>query len=53
MKESRRLERHCIGGWRQITLHAMMSALAFQATALVKLRTGQADMMRWMVRKVA
>ena len=53
MKESRRLERHCIRGLRQITLHAMMSALAFQATALVKLRAGQADMMRWMVRKVA
>ena len=30
-----------------------MSALAFQATALVKLRAGQVDMMRWMVRKVA
>ena len=53
MKESRRLERHCVRGLRQITLHAMMSALAFQATALVKLRTGQTDMMRWMVRKVA
>ena len=53
MKESRRLERHCVRGLRQITLHTMMSALAFQATALVKLRTGQADMMRWMVRKVA
>ena len=53
MKESRRLERHCVRGLRQITLHAMMSALAFQATALVKLRAGQAEMMRWMVRKVA
>ena len=53
MKESRRLERHCVRGLRQITLHAMMSALAFPANALVKLRTGQADMMRWMVRKVA
>ena len=53
MKESRRLERHCVRGLQQITLHSIMSALAFQATALVKLRTGQADMMRWMVRKVA
>ena len=53
MKESRRLERHCIRGLRQITLHAMMSALAFQATVLVRLLTGEADMMRWMVRKVA
>ncbi len=53
MKESRRLERHCIRGLRQITLHAMMSALAFQATALVRVLTGQAHFMRWMVRRVA
>ena len=53
MKESRRLERHCVRGLRQITLHSMMSALAFQATALVRLQAGEADMMRWMVRKVA
>ena len=53
MKESRRLERHCVRGLRQITLHAIMSALAFQATVLVRLLTGEADMMRWMVRKVA
>ena len=52
MKESRRLERHCVRGLRQITLHAMMSALAYQATALVRL-LGEADLMRWMVRKVA
>ena len=53
MKESRRLERHCIRGLRQVTLHAMMSALAFQATVLVRLRAGEAELMRWMVRKVA
>ena len=53
MKESRRLERHCIRGLRQITLHAVMSALAFQATVLVRLRGGETDLMRWMVRKVA
>ena len=53
MKESRRLERHCVRGLRQITLHAVMSALAFQATVLVRLRTGEAQWMRWMVRKVA
>ena len=52
MKESRRLERHCVRGLRQITLHSLMSALAFQATALVHLWAGQADLMRWMVRKV-
>ena len=53
MKESRRLERHCVRDLRQITLHAIMSALTYQATVLVKLLTGEADMMRWMVRKVA
>ena len=53
MKESRRLERHCVRGLRQITLHAAMSALAFQATALVKVLAGDLEDMRWMVRKVA
>ena len=53
MKESRRLERHCIRGLRQITLHAVMSALAFQATVLVRLQAGEVEWMRWMVRKVA
>ena len=52
MKESRRLERHCVRGLRQITLHALMSVMSFQATALVRVLTGQADRMRWMVRKV-
>ena len=53
MKESRRLERHCIRGLRQVTLHAAISALAFQATVLVRLRAGEAEWMRWMVRRVA
>ena len=53
MKESRRLERHRIRGLRQITLHAVMSALTFQATVLVRLQAGETDLMRWMVRKVA
>ena len=53
MKESRRLERHCIRGLRQITLHAVMSALAFQATVLVRVLSGELEWMRWMVRKVA
>ena len=53
MKESRRLERHCLRGLRQITLHAAMSALTFQATVLVRLRAGEPEWMRWMVRKVA
>ena len=53
MKESRRLERHCVRGLRQITLHAFMSALAFQVTALVRILAGEAEWMRWQVRKVA
>ena len=53
LKESRRLERHCLRGLRQITLHALMSCLAFQARALVKVRAGKAESMRWMVRAVA
>ena len=53
MKESRRLERHCVRGLRQITLHSLMSALAFQATVLVRLQAGEVEWMRWMVRKIA
>ena len=53
MKESRRLERHFVRGLRMITLHAMMSALGFQATALAKVRAGDAEHMRWMVEPVA
>ncbi len=52
-KESRRLEKHCVRGLRGIRLHALMSVIGFQATALVKVRAGQLDDMRWMVRKVA
>ena len=53
LKESRRLERHCVRGLRQITLHILMSTLTFQATALVRILAGEAEWMRWMVRKVA
>ena len=53
IKESRRLERHCVRGLRQITLHAMMSTLTFQATALVRLQAGEPEWVRWMVRQVA
>ena len=52
-KESRRMEQHCIRGLRMITLHAFMSTIGFQATDLVKLKAGQKEFMRWMVRKVA
>ena len=40
MKESRRLERHCVRGLRQVTLHALMSTLAYQVTVLVSLLAG-------------
>ena len=53
MKESRRLERHCIRGLRRITLHALVSALTFAATALVRILMGDREWMRWMVRQVA
>ena len=53
MKESRRLERHSIRGTRQVTLHALMSALTYSATVLARLQAGEANDMRWMVRKVA
>ena len=53
LKESRRLERHCIRGLRRVTLHSLMSTLAFQATALVRILMGEAEHMRWMVRQVA
>ena len=53
MKESRRLESHCVRGLRKVALHAAMSALAFQATALERLRSGELESLRWMVRKVA
>ena len=53
MKESRRLEFHCVRGLRKVSLHAAMSALAFQATALARLRSGEIENLRWMVRKVA
>lgn len=53
MKESRRLERHCVRGLRQITLHCLMSTLSFQATVIVRLQRGQEMQMRWMIRQVA
>ena len=47
------MERHCVRGLRQITLHILMSTLTFQATALVRILAGEAEWMRWMVKKVA
>ena len=51
-KESLRLERHFIRGLRKIALHCLMSVLAFQVTALTRLRLGQPELLRWMVRPV-
>ncbi len=53
MKESRRLEQHCVRGMRMITLHSLMSTLSYQLTALVNLQAGIRDSLRWMVRRVA
>ncbi len=53
LKESRRLERHCVRGLAQVTLHVLMSTITFQATALHRVRTGETRWMRWQVRKVA
>ena len=53
LKQSRRLESHCIRGLRSISLHATMSVLTFQATVLVRLGADEAENLCWMVRKVA
>ena len=43
LKESRRLERHCVRGLQRVALHAAMSTLAFQATALTQIQAGEED----------
>lgn len=53
LKESRRLEAHCVRGLAHITLHMMMSTLAFQASALAEVKKGNHGGMRWAVPKVA
>ena len=53
MKQSRRLERHCTRGLRMVQLHALMSTLAYQVTALAAVRAGELDTMRWQVWRVA
>lgn len=53
LKESRRLNRHCVRGLKKATLHASMSVLSYQATALTKMSLGQEDKARWMVPLVA
>ena len=53
LKESRRLEWHCVRGQNEITLHCLMSTLSYQATALVNVKTELRETMRWMVQRVA
>ena len=52
LKQSRRLESHCLRGLRNIKLHVTMSALALQATIWLRLKQGRLDLLRWMVRRV-
>ena len=52
LKQSRALDAHCLRGLRKVGLHALMSVMAFQATALHGLFTGQVKLLRWQVRRV-
>lgn len=53
LKQSRRLEDHCVRGKDRIALLCMMSTLVYQATALKAVVYGRFADMRWMRRKVA
>ena len=53
LKQSRALNSHCLRGLRKVGVHALLSVLAFQATALRRLRTGQVKWLRWQVQRVA
>ena len=53
LKESRRLTRHNVRGLRKFRLHAAMSVMSYQATALVNLKAGRQSEMTWMTRRVA
>ena len=53
LKHSRGLEGHCVRGLRKILLHATLTVLTFQATALARLRAGDGERMRQMAVKVA
>ena len=52
-KHSRALEGHCVRGLRKITIHATLTALTFQVTALARLQAKDPDRMRRMTVKVA
>ncbi len=54
LKQTRRLERHCMRGLHQVRLHSIMSVIAYQATLLVNHKAGLPEKdARWMVVKVA
>ena len=53
VKQSRRLEAHCIRGLKAVSLHTAMATLVFQATAAYRIASGQRQYLRWQVRKVA
>ena len=51
LKQSRRLDRHCVRRLLNVSLHAAMSVLTYSATVLTNLLTGNPDA-RWQVRRV-
>lgn len=53
LKQGRSLEGHCHRGLLRISLHAILSVLAFQATVLFHVLAGQWTRKCWMVRKIA
>lgn len=52
LKESRRLERHCVRGSKRIALHSAMTLIAYQATIAVHVNNHQTADMRWMVNRI-
>ena len=52
LKQSRRLECHCVRGLQPVRLHCVMATLAYQMTVLVHTLQGETARMRWMVAKV-
>ena len=50
MKQSRRLERHCHMGLKRVNLHAVLSMIAFPATAQTQFRIGSSET-GWTIQK--
>ena len=53
LKQARRLGEPYLMGLPKVTLHCLMSTLAYSASALAKLKAGDVADMRWQVRRVA